>query len=338
MQPLHTEKNGKYRKDGQLTEAGAKLIREAFAAFPEALPLLAKAAACPQYASPMDLSQETSDLLDALIKHINLLRAAARILDKRVDLLLFEKNREGAFHTSVDILRLGRHYEHELFITGYLVSVAVHGVGCDAIDRVLQDGILSAQSRRILEDELAQRDAMQGFVWCLKSERVFGMARFRTLAPRAFAWLFKKDECDYLDLFEHELRMGAGPRFKLTREIDAFEQKAAAAGVLSRMMHPALVAARDAVDRLRARMRCLRAINALQAYIERTGASPGSVAELPLPADAATDPFTGKPLFVKRTPQGWIIYSVGKDGLDDDGEIEDQHADVGAGPVPVPTR
>ena len=44
--------------------------------------------------------------------------------------------------------------------------------------------------------------------------------------------------------------------------------------------------------------------------------------ELGLDKKFVTDPYTGKPLLTKKTDRGWIIYSVGPNGVDDGGAIE----------------
>ena len=54
--------------------------------------------------------------------------------------------------------------------------------------------------------------------------------------------------------------------------------------------------------------------------------------DLGLPSDATTDPFDGEPLRVKNAPRGWMVYSVGRNGVDDGGQFE-HAADVGVGPV-----
>jgi hypothetical protein len=57
------------------------------------------------------------------------------------------------------------------------------------------------------------------------------------------------------------------------------------------------------------------------------------LADLGLSEDGTTDPFTGQPLLMKRLPDGWVIYSVGKDLNDDGGQVDDL-TDFGLGPVP----
>jgi hypothetical protein len=43
------------------------------------------------------------------------------------------------------------------------------------------------------------------------------------------------------------------------------------------------------------------------------------------------DPFNGKSLIVKKAPEGWMVYSVGSDLVDNGGKL-DGRTDVGAGP------
>ena len=59
--------------------------------------------------------------------------------------------------------------------------------------------------------------------------------------------------------------------------------------------------------------------------------------DLKLPEEETIDPFTGKPLVMKRLSDGWVIYSVGKDLQDDGGKVDDR-SDFGLGPVlPLPS-
>ena len=52
-----------------------------------------------------------------------------------------------------------------------------------------------------------------------------------------------------------------------------------------------------------------------------------------------TDPYTGESLHVKKTPQGWLVYSVGRNLKDDGGKVEDPtNGDVGVGPPPAAAK
>ena len=59
---------------------------------------------------------------------------------------------------------------------------------------------------------------------------------------------------------------------------------------------------------------------------------PPALSDLGLPPAATTDPFSGEPLQLKKLPEGWLVYSVGTNLVDDGGEL-DEFQDVGAGPI-----
>ena len=82
----------------------------------------------------------------------------------------------------------------------------------------------------------------------------------------------------------------------------------------------------------------LRVLNALQTHV-----APGSdkiprLSELGLPVETTTDPYTGEPLHVKKTPEGWLVYSVGPNIRDDGGKMGGDDSpftgDIGVGPPP----
>jgi hypothetical protein len=86
------------------------------------------------------------------------------------------------------------------------------------------------------------------------------------------------------------------------------------------------------VHRTSALLRSLRVLNALQQYAAEQGAEATGLVDLKLPAEAMEDPFTGKPLIAKRVEGNWLVYSVGKDGVDDGGEFTTPK-DYGVGPT-----
>ena len=100
-------------------------------------------------------------------------------------------------------------------------------------------------------------------------------------------------------------------------------------------MFPAIKAAYNAVARVKALIRSLRVLNALQTHVPTGSDAVPKLTDLGLPAKAITDPFNGEPLHVKKTPQGWLVYSVGPNLKDDGGKVDDpNNGDVGVGPPP----
>jgi len=157
--------------------------------------------------------------------------------------------------------------------------------------------------------------------------------------PEVVPAIEKAVACQELDLqldytLERELVIADLPRYKADSEIKQIRQQAGTSGTLTKLVFPALHATRDAVDRTRANIRCLRVLNAWLAYSEAHGAAPKTLVELGLDGEALVDPYNGKPLVDRETPEGLIVYSVGADGNDDGGTSEGMK-DVVAGPVAV---
>ena len=77
-----------------------------------------------------------------------------------------------------------------------------------------------------------------------------------------------------------------------------------------------------AFNRKQARYRILRVELALAGYRLEYGAYPERLAELaPEHIDVLPeDPFSGKPLVYRLTPKGYLLYSIGPNGVDDDGK------------------
>jgi hypothetical protein len=124
------------------------------------------------------------------------------------------------------------------------------------------------------------------------------------------------------------------PRYKADSEIKQIRQQAATSGALTKLVFPALHVTRDAMDRTRANIRCVRVLNVWLGYCEQHGKAPNELVDLGLESEALVDPFNGKPLVVRDMPEGVVVYSVGADGNDDGGTAKEMK-DIVAGPVSI---
>ena len=86
-------------------------------------------------------------------------------------------------------------------------------------------------------------------------------------------------------------------------------------------MEPAVESAFEANARCLAQLRALRIDNALCEFAEKNGHDASGLADLKLSQAATLDPYSGQPLKLKRTPAGWIVYSVMQNGIDDGGDF-----------------
>jgi hypothetical protein len=138
----------------------------------------------------------------------------------------------------------------------------------------------------------------------------------------------------YLDTIQEYLEAASQPYYEV-KPVEPAARKGSLFTppylVLVELMRPALDQARIAMERTRAIVRCLRVLNALQLKADPNAKEPPRLSGLGLPLDVITDPFDGQPLRVKKLPQGWLIYSVGPNRIDDGGVL-DNKTDVGLGP------
>ena len=71
-------------------------------------------------------------------------------------------------------------------------------------------------------------------------------------------------------------------------------------------------------------MRCVRLLNALQRESPEGIPDKPVLSELSGAEESRQDPFTGKPLMVRVTDEAVVVYSVGLNGTDDGGSLDDQ--------------
>ena len=342
LDALHDSKT---YEQGHPTEAELTRIQSAFAAYPNVIPLLEQAAACEEYVpqfDPKELAQigsppDPDQLLQILISRVNGGREPTRTLANWAVWLRFHDRRDEAMQTCITMLKLSRHVEHEPTLMGYLVALACRRTGVCEANYVLQSGPVSKESRRTLEEELARYEAAAGYRRALVSERAFGLDNFRTFTfmdwwiSRAF-WNPEKSE--YLELLGRYITEADRPFFALPVSDDVASPR----GIFSGLIAPAIGAARVSMERSLALTRALRVLNALQRRPEPDKMPAADLSDLGLPKDAVTDPFTGKPLLVKKLPEGWLIYSVGDNLQDDGGRIDwddpgERRIDIGLGPI-----
>jgi hypothetical protein len=266
------------------------------------------------------------------------LRARALLLASRGDV-------DGAVRASLAMLRLARLYDRNPTLVSYLVGIAVRGIAIGAANQAVQTGPISPRLRAELEADLAGEERMEGYRWAIQSERAVGRDFFATLPGRNF-WLggraiWNARESEYLGLMDEFLALTEDRRSyresqKAIRRIYA-DIVNTQTGVFAMQVFPAVEAVHEAQVRNRALARSLRVLNAIQAREPWPDGAAPELSELGLPAEATIDPYTGDPLHVKRLPQGWMVYSVGKDFTDDGGKLDD-YSDVGLGPLPPPAK
>lgn len=318
-----------------LTASETEKLRTLFDAYPRVMPLLEQAAACPEYDPQIDGSLPPSKFLEPRMERITTHRVLARVLRARTTWLVAEGRRDEAVAGSLLSLRLTRHWNREPLLIGYLVTLACKDTAIEGLNEALQAGAVAPESRRSLDDELARHDSLEGLRQAMASERAFSLATTQEF-PIARLWISRgfvnRLHLSLLDAYDQVFRRidASGPSGRLQPIAQEPASFLNPMQPLVNLLGPALEGSFDATDRSLARVRCLRVLDRLQ----RRGVAADATArleDLGLPAGATTDPFNGEPLHVKRLPQGWLVYSVGRDRVDNGGTL-DEARDVGVGP------
>lgn len=311
--------------------------RAALAQHAKVIELLDKASRCPAYSSGLT-EQDIRDL--SMIDSVQVKRSAARALTYHAEIALENGDPQTALRDCVILLRLSRLFDADPAMVNYLVALAVRGMAVDTAHRTLRAGPLPADLHQQLDQELAQHDLVKSYRQMLSTERAYGIQMFDVMVetnPLLRLWTIASDQNSYLDYMGLAIDRADRPyadsqsRAKLGQIIDS-------AGHFTHLVAPALGAASYANYRMTAQLRALRVLNALVQQPAEADASQ-VLAQLGLPVDATTDPFSGKPLLVRKIPEGWIVYSVGGKLADDGGMKLGHETDknVGLSPLaPVP--
>jgi hypothetical protein len=300
------------------------------------MPLLEQAASCPDYDPKLDTNLPRKAFLESCMDLAARHRPLYRVLRARSALLLAQGHADDAVAAQLVALRLARLWHRDPMLIGYLVTAVCEHSAMEVINQVLQAGPVSPETRRAIDAELARHDTMDGYAWALRTERAFSLETVGGF-PFAGNWLtggFANDlRLRLLDLYDRRLGDTSRPFLGVAAERKANPPARRGwnpyAGLMT-LLEPATFSGLEAANRVRAMDRSLRVLNALQA---RPGSDPiPALTDLGLPAEATTDPFNGEPLRVKKSPQGWMVYSVGANGEDDGGQVEGA-TDVGVGPI-----
>jgi hypothetical protein len=318
---------------GKLNDEDRKKLKSLVDAYPQVFRFLEEAGNCSTYDPQFDFTATPEAVTTAALGNGTDFRGVLNLLDARSRLQLAEGHRHEALQTGLLIFRLSRLYDGCLFLVNNLVANAGRAAAVTVCNRVLRDGPVTDKDRDALEAELARHDSHQGFIRSLKHERTLGTAHYAGMKNWFNRALFNKDEARFLELMQEQIDLALKPYGEFVKAVQNFKATDGTAKPLASLWFPAAQKTREAMERVRGVVRCLRVLNALQ----RAGVKPADgepkLDDLKLPAEAKTDPFTDEPLHVKVVKGDWLIYTVGPDLTDDGGDLG-QGKDFGVGPLP----
>jgi hypothetical protein len=324
-------------------------IKGLIAAYPRILPLLEQAASCPEFSFQEDLTQGVGESFHIWsMPNISLIRGSTRYLNVYAELLLSEGNREKSLELSITSLKLSRHIKKDHLTVNHLVATAMGNIALVRSNTIIQSGPINEQSRFALEKELSlQVMSAEDFQKTLQTERAIvldfshpeahsrwlGFGRDNSLKLELldvfqdFSKYSKVLYSDYLADGNYISHPAAAPQ-----STPSYKESPMVFHSVKTQLQYSIQSMMITEKKFQAGIKSLRIINALQRNAISEDKRIPRMADLGLPEEVDIDPFNGKPMIVKKLPQGWLVYSVGDDLQDNGGDLNDQYLDVGLGP------
>ena len=304
-------------------------IRLILIKYPDVEEALAQAADCDGYASLRDYTLPFTAFVEAAIGTQRTPRMAVRFLNWHMEVLIADGFHEDALEQGLNTLRLARLYESQPTIVPFIVGIAMRGLGTPHIYDALAAGPVSAELHTALDEELALADSPQSLVRALKTERAVSAdwanehLAWKPLLPAAYRSILISEQWGLLDEIDAHLQLAEMPWHEARTRIAPSESVAPPSkrGKLADSLLPGLQATFHANARILAVLRSLRIYNALRKFSDKHGREAAGLEELGLPASATIDPYSGEPLKMKHTDDGWVVYSVMENGVDDGGDF-----------------
>ncbi len=337
--PLGKQLDTDEEKDLPPREEVRAAMRPILDADPSILSTLQKAASCRQYASLLDFNLPSQQFLESLLKSANSEpRPVAWFVQSKMILMIADGKPDDAIRLGVQMLRLMRFRDQEPSLINHLVSMTMRSMIYPPINLALHGNEVSAGVRAELDAELASHDSLSPLEDGLRSERAYalqmGMEQSGSIAGFV-RWPFLNWVLGEVQAEDEACRVSKLPLDQIERRWDAPSHRlrfAQLEGIRGRLIDPAIEAVFNAYFRYMSLTRCLRIVNALGEYRDRTGRDAETIEQLTLPREAIIDPCTGKPLRIRKTDAGWIVYSRYRNGADDGGHYHPEDGAWGFGP------
>jgi hypothetical protein len=301
------------------------------------------------------------------LEHLSPVKEAANLVRKEA-LLAADGQRPGVTTSDsiLTCLALGRTLKPEPTLVSQLVRVAVDHIAFETLERALNRTTFTDAELVSLVAALEEEDDSTAFSRALAGERAAFVPYFRMSrsdaarladpsspsdvplsgGPGAMRWtgFFERDLAFYLSAMETNIAMLSLPApqsLAVTNINDQLDLQARRKiCILSAMLLPAYgkIACKSADQS--ARLRVARTALAMERYrLAHQNQLPDSLTKL-TPAYLPTvpvDPWDGQSLRLKRSAKGYVVYSVGPDGQDDNGleQATDQSGKKIPGPFDI---
>lgn len=283
-----------------------------------------------------------ADSISMLLTHVQQLRSGVRLLALESTVEAHRGRPGAAVDAIATIFAAGRSLEQEPCIISQLVRVAIDGTARDRAVWLLSAADLDDAMLTRLDAELAACEYRRSAYCALVGERVMGIEAFANPVKFgeegkvfAFLGLFNgdRDQIVYLQLMG-ELIAAAGKSSQAAElaaaKVETQLQQLAGSGgskfthPLTVMLMPALSAFLDAIRRNEAGRDVTRSAVAVERFRIAHGRLPETLDALAptFMKSAPIDPHSGAPLNYRIDASEYVVYSLGKDGIDQNGKSE----------------
>ncbi len=334
----------------QLNAQQDQLIRTEFAKIPGQIEAARKLKDMPEGRFPLTYSD---DWIATLIPHHHEPRDIAEWLKHDAWLLAQEGDCDAAIESCQAIINAGRSVKDDPFLITCLIRLALQVIALDTLERVLAQGEPSeAASGAALQAILERESKQDSFIHAMRGERAGIQFLFENLrsgktdtkhfnglrAPGIdpfTEWLAENFPSTLIkhfpDHLHHMNRTVAAVKLPLherpARLAELTEEIKRSKNPVTKMFGPATEKVEKADRRVHIYLRSMIAALACERYRmkdehKRWPATLDDLVKAKLLDAVPTDPIDNQPLRYRRTRDGIVIYSIGFDGKDDQGNID----------------
>jgi hypothetical protein len=290
---------------------------------------------------PLNLFEE----LAGSMEHLLALRKGARLLELEAVLRVRQGDGEGAADSLHAIFMAGESLACEPTLISQLTRCGIITIGVSTLDEALPNADFSDQDLVRLKTDLEDIETREGLQLALRGERVLGIETFRnprilskemTRDTAAKIWRTRQDDLAfYLECMEGYQVAAEKPWPQAMQEAVAIEQAIADEAysitgrfrfIFTNLLASVLSMPFIGGARTDAQCRLAETALAIELYRRNNGRTPESLQQL-VPeylSHVPIDPFDGSPLRYKRFKNGYVVYSVSRDGRDDGGEQDEE--------------
>lgn len=332
-------------RNSHLSQEQIGLLRTAFAALePTTLAEARKLKDMPNGRFAFEAVENPFTMTMDYIQHT---RGVMEILNYDAMLRTQEKDYDGAIESCQALVNTARSLREQPSLIAALVRIAGHAIACGVIERTLGQGEASEESLKKLQELLEAEAAEDALYHAVRGERAFGQQLYQSVrdgktsiakisgGPNPgigkrlldmFPGILLGGYPEYLRTMNEQVKVAKLKDVERDEAFRKLEEKVRAnrTNLLVRMLMPPTTKVAEVSQWSQAMLRTAAVAVAAERSRLQHDHWPTDVKELiheGLIKQEYTDPYDGKPLRWKRTLTGLIVYSIGKDKIDNGGKL-----------------